>query len=49
MGSNEMSFYTIKDIENNLPDGKRIVYVVMENSWIVIYLNNNIRIKVRKF
>lgn len=44
-----MSYYSIKEIERILPAQRKIIRVEVENNWVVIILDNNIKIKIRKF
>ena len=45
----KLAYYTIKDIERILPDEVYIVSVETWNSWVTIFLTNNLRIKIKYF
>lgn len=44
-----MQYYTIKQIEDTLPDGVIICDITYENRWVVLWLNSNLRVKIRNF
>ncbi len=44
-----MRYYTVKEIEESLPAPRIIVDFYQENRWVVLILDNGIRIKFRNY
>ena len=44
-----MYYTTVKEIESNLSEGRKIIRVEQENNWVVIILDTGLKVKIRKF
>jgi len=44
-----MKYYTIKDIEIIIGSKRKIIEIYQENNWVVVILDNGIKIKFRNF